>query len=73
LIIQMVQSGIGISFVSKWSAFRAIKDGSIKLLNISDRKLKREFYLVTIDKNSLTMTGKTFWDFTRGFRFFMPF
>jgi LysR family transcriptional regulator, transcriptional activator of the cysJI operon len=73
LVVQMVQAGIGISFVSKWSVFKAIKDGSIKLLNISDKKLKRNFYLVTIDKEPLTITGKTFWDFTRNFRFFMPF
>jgi DNA-binding transcriptional LysR family regulator len=73
LVVQMVQAGIGISFVSKWSVFKAIKDGSIKLLNISDKKLKRNFYLVTIDKEPLAITGKTFWDFTRSFRFFMPF
>jgi DNA-binding transcriptional LysR family regulator len=73
LIVQMVQSGIGISFVSKWSVFRTIKDGSIKVLNISDKKLKRKFYLVSIEKEPSTIVGKTFWEFMRGFRFFMPF
>jgi DNA-binding transcriptional LysR family regulator len=73
LIIQMVQSGIGISFVSKWSVFRAIKEGSIKLLNISDKKLKRKFYLIGIEKEPSTLVGKTFWNFMKEYKFFMPF
>ena len=73
LIVQMVQSGIGISFVSKWSVFKAIKDESIKLLNISGKKLKRKFYLVSKEKEPSTMVVKTFWNFMRGYKFFMPF
>lgn len=73
LIVQMVQSGIGISFVSKWSVFKTIKEGSIKVLSISDKKLKRKFYLTSIEKERTTMAGKTFWEFTRRFRFFIPF
>lgn len=73
LIVQMVQSGIGISFASKWSVFKAIKDGSIKLLNISEKKLQRKFYLVSMEKETSTIVAKTFWDFTRSFRFFIPF
>jgi DNA-binding transcriptional LysR family regulator len=73
LIVQMVQSGLGISFVSKWSVFKAIKNGSVKLLKISNKKLKRKFYLVSMEKGPSTMTGKTFWNFTREYRFFMPF
>lgn len=73
LIVQMVQSGIGISFVSKWSVFKAIKDDSTKLLNISDKKLKRKFYLVSTEKVPSTMVAKTFWEFVRNYRFFMPF
>jgi len=38
LIVRMVQSGMGVSLVSKWSVLNAIKDGSIKLLNLSDKK-----------------------------------
>ena len=30
LIVQMVQSGMGVAFVSKWSVFRAMKEGSIR-------------------------------------------
>jgi len=73
LIVQMVQSGIGISFVSKWSAFKAIKDGSIKLLHISDKKLKRKFYSVSLEKEPSTLVAKTFREFIKGYRFFIPF
>jgi len=72
LAVQLVQSGIGIAFVSKWSVFKAIKDGSIKILDISGRKLKRKFYLVNAEKEPVTMTGKIFWDFVKGYRFFVP-
>jgi DNA-binding transcriptional LysR family regulator len=73
LIVQMVQSGIGISFVSKWSVFKAMKDGSIKLLHISDKKLKRKFYLVSLESEPSTLVIKTFREFIKGYRFFMPF
>ena len=73
LIVQMVQSGIGISFVSKWSVFKAIKDGSIKLLHISEKKLRRKFYLVSLEGEPSTLVIKTFREFIKGYRFFMPF
>lgn len=73
LIVQMVQSGTGISFVSKWSVFKAIKDGSIRLLNISERKLKRKFYLASMEKEPSIIVNKAFRDFIKGFSFFMPF
>ena len=73
LIVQMVQSGIGISFVSKWSVFKAMKDGSIKLLHISDKKLKRKFYLTSLESEPSTLVIKTFREFIKGYRFFMPF
>jgi len=73
LAVQLVQSGIGISFVSKWSVFKALKDGSIKILDISGRKLRRKFYLVSLEKEQITMTGRIFWDFLKEYRFFMPF
>ncbi len=73
LIVQMVQSGIGISFVSKWSVFKAIKEGSIKLLYISEKKLRRKFYLVSLEGEPSTLVIKTFREFIKGYRFFMPF
>ena len=73
LAVQLVQSGIGIAFVSKWSVFKAIKDGSIKILNISGRKLRRKFFLVSIDKDPVTMTAKIFREFLKEYKFFIPF
>ena len=73
LIVQMVQSGMGISFVSKWSVFRAIKDGSIKVLNISGKKLRRKFYLISLENEPSTIAARTFKEFVKGYRFFVPF
>jgi DNA-binding transcriptional LysR family regulator len=72
LIVQMVQAGTGISFVSKWSVFGAIKEGSIKMLKIPGKRLKRKFYLVT-GKSSPTMASKAFIDFIKQYKFFVPF
>ena len=73
LIVRMVQSGSGISFASKWSVFREIKDGSIKVLTVSDRRLKRKFYLASLEKEPATCAGKTFREFVKEFNFFKPF
>lgn len=73
LIIQMVQSGIGISFVSKWSVFKAVKDESVRLLPLSNRKLRRKFYLACMEKEPSTMAAKTFLEFIRQYQFFIPF
>jgi DNA-binding transcriptional LysR family regulator len=72
LIVQMVQSGIGISLVSKWSVFRAVKDESIRLLTVSNRKLRRKFYLTCLEEEPPTMAAKTFLEFVRGYQFFIP-
>jgi DNA-binding transcriptional LysR family regulator len=72
LIVRMVQSGTGISFVSKWSVFSAIKDGSIKLLH-TGKRLRRKFYLVSARKEPLTITTKVFREFIREYKFFIPF
>jgi len=73
LLVQMVQSGLGISFVSKLSVFKAIKEGTIKVLKMRGRKLHRKFYLVGLDKQPPTMTVRTFLEFVKGYRFFIPF
>ena len=73
LAVQLVQSGIGIAFVSKWSVFKAIKDGSIKILDISGRKLRRQFYLISVEKEPVSMTAKIFWEFVKEYKFFIPF
>jgi DNA-binding transcriptional LysR family regulator len=73
LIVQLVQSGIGISLVSKWSVFKTIKEGSIKLLHISEKKLRRKFYLISLEGEPSTLVIKTFREFIKGYRFFIPF
>lgn len=73
LIIQMVQSGMGISFVSKWSIFKVIKEGTVKILHVPGKKLVRKFYLVSLDEEPSAMTVRTFIEFLKGYRFFIPF
>ncbi|NOY65695.1 MAG: LysR family transcriptional regulator [Nitrospirae bacterium] len=73
LTVQVVQSGVGISFVSKWAVFDALKDGTIKVLPIKNTRLSRKFYIVTLEDEPSALTVKTFKDFIRGYRFFMPF
>jgi len=73
LLVQMVQSGLGISFVSKWSVFKTIKEGTIKVLNMPGKRLSRKFYIIGLDKQPSTMSAKTFLEFVKGYRFFIPF
>ncbi len=73
LIIQMVKSGIGVAFVSKWSAFQPIKDGSVKLLDIPGKKLPNKFHLICSEKNPSTLAANTFMKFVKKYRFFEPF
>ncbi|HTZ17516.1 MAG TPA: LysR family transcriptional regulator [Dissulfurispiraceae bacterium] len=73
LILQMVKSGVGISFVSKWSAFQALKDGSVTQLHVPGKRLKRKFYLIRMDKEPATIATKTFSQFIKEYRFFAPF
>jgi DNA-binding transcriptional LysR family regulator len=73
LIVQLVQYGMGISFVSKWAVFKALKDESIKVLKLSGKRLQRKFYIVTAEKEPTTIAAKTFAKFVKGFRFFIPF
>lgn len=73
LIVQMVQSGLGISFVSKWTVFRPIKEGTIKVLKLPGKSLYRKFYIASADKEPSTMVAKTFFKFIKDYRFFIPF
>ncbi len=73
VIIQMVQSGLGISFVSKWSAFKAIKEGTVKVIPVTGRKLYRKFYFIGVEKDLSTIVTRAFKDFVKNFRFFLPF
>ncbi len=72
LIVQMVQAGGGIAFVSKWAAFRALREGSVKILPVSRKKLMRKFYLLTTEPEPSSMGVKRFREFLREYRFFEP-
>lgn len=73
LITQLVRAGAGISFVSKWSIFGAIKEGSIRLLNLRGGRIRRKFYLVSMEREPSTAATRAFADFIRKYRFFVPF
>jgi DNA-binding transcriptional LysR family regulator len=72
LLVRMVQSGTGISFVSKWSVFSAIKDGSIKLLH-TGKRLRRKFYLIGLREEPSTVAARTFKGFLKEYKLFVPF
>jgi DNA-binding transcriptional LysR family regulator len=73
LLIRMVQSGLGISFVSKWSVFSAIKEGSINLLHLPGKRLRRKFYLISLHEEPSTVAARTFRKFLKEYKFFIPF
>jgi LysR family transcriptional regulator, transcriptional activator of the cysJI operon len=73
LITPMVQSGLGISFVSKWSVFQAIKEGSIRILNLPCKRLRRKFYLISIEEEPSAIAARAFAEFIKEYRFFVPF
>ncbi len=51
LIVQMVQSGLGISFVSKWSVFKPIKEGTIRILKLPGKAFTENFILSVCTKS----------------------
>jgi DNA-binding transcriptional LysR family regulator len=73
LQVQLVQSGLGVSFVSRWAVFKALKEGTVKMLKTPGRKLYRKVYLLSMDKEPSTMAARTFLEFVKGYRFFIPF
>ncbi|MGE5237632.1 MAG: LysR substrate-binding domain-containing protein [Chloroflexota bacterium] len=73
LIIQMVQAGVGISLVSKWAVFTAVKEGTVAILDIPGAKFRRQVYLIALDADSLTSAAKEFRTFLKRYRFFAPF
>lgn len=61
-LLQLVKRGIGVSIVSKKSCEDYIKLGSLKASVITDLKLKRNIYLITSSRRTLTPTAKAFFD-----------
>jgi DNA-binding transcriptional LysR family regulator len=72
LIVQMVQAGRGIAFVSKWAAFRALREGSVRILPLNRKGLMRKFYLLTAEQEPSSPGVKRFREFLMEYRFFEP-
>jgi LysR family transcriptional regulator, transcriptional activator of the cysJI operon len=73
IIVRMVRAGLGIAFTSKWAAFTEVKEGTVKLLKIPGKKMKRHFFLIGIEKGAVSTAVSTFRDFIKTHRFFIPF
>ena len=75
LIVQMVQAGLGLAFVSKWSVFTAVKEGTVKQLRVTGKKMKQRFYLIGTESNGVpaSTTAAAFRQFLKQYRFFVPF
>ncbi|NOY52594.1 MAG: LysR family transcriptional regulator [Deltaproteobacteria bacterium] len=72
LIVRMVRSGIGIAFVSRWSAAAGLREGTLRILNPSGKQLHRDFFLVRGAEENLSLATRTFYDFIREYTFFAP-
>ena len=73
LIVQMVQAGLGVAFASKWSVFTAVKEGMVIPLKLSNKKMKRHFCLISMERDPESISAKTFKEFIKQYRFFVPF
>lgn len=73
LIVQMVQAGLGVAFASKWSVFTAVKEGMVIPLKLHNKKMKRNFCLISIEREPESVSAKTFKEFIKQYRFFVPF
>jgi DNA-binding transcriptional LysR family regulator len=72
LIVRMVQTGLGVGFASKWSVFAAVKEGTVKILHMQGKKMKRHFYLIHLEHEQ-PGTVKTFREFIQEYKFLAPF
>jgi len=72
-VVQMVQTGLGVAFASKWSVYSAVKEGTVKVLRLPGKKILRKFYLVTIDREPASATARIFKEFIKQHQFFVPF
>ncbi len=65
---EMVQSGLGIAFVSKHAAAYALRDGSVVRLPLSQKRLSRKLYMMVHPSSSLL--ARTFKKICPGFPVF---
>lgn len=48
-----VENGLGVSIISRWAARKEIKYGTLRLLNLKEEKMVRDFYVI-FKKNFIT-------------------
>lgn len=68
-IKEAVESGIGISIVSRWAARKESKYGSLKLLSIKEEKLLRDFSLVSQKSAIGSHAVEEFLTYVKGYSF----
>jgi LysR family transcriptional regulator, transcriptional activator of the cysJI operon len=59
-IKEAVESGLGISFISKWTIRKELALGTLRALRIKDHELKRQFSLLYKQNKFLSRAGKEF-------------
>ncbi len=64
-----VESGIGISIISRWAARKENKYGALKLLSIKEEKLYRDFSLISIKNAIISHAVSEFLDFIKRYPF----
>ena len=47
-----VENGLGVSIISRWAARKESKYGTLRLLNLKEEKMARDFSLI-VNKNSV--------------------
>jgi len=68
-IKEAVESGIGISIVSRWAARKESKYGSLKLLSIKEERLYRDFSLIFHKKAISSYAVDEFLTYLKGYPF----
>jgi DNA-binding transcriptional LysR family regulator len=73
LIVHMVRAGLGIALVSKWAAFSAVKEGSVKVLRSPLKNLQRTFAIVSDAAATPPPAAVLFREFLGSHKLFIPF
>lgn len=66
-LLQLVKRGVGLSIVSKAICEDFVLSNSLKISKIEDLNLKRNIYLITSSRRTLSPTAKVFFDLCRDY------
>lgn len=64
-----VESGIGISIISRWAARKENRYGALKLLSIKEEKLYRDFSIISLKNAIISHTVSEFLDYVKRYPF----